>query len=107
AVGFDEVAYVSLGTGVGLGALVNGRLLRGATGAAGEIGFLPFGAEPKAVQSLETGALECAIGARGIRARYRDAGGGAEASVRDILDRAAAGEARAAAVIAETGRIAA
>ncbi|MBP0573872.1 ROK family protein, partial [Mycobacterium tuberculosis] len=57
-----SLAFISFGTGVGLGALVNGRLLRGATGAAGEIGFLPFGAEPKAVQSLETGALECAIG---------------------------------------------
>lgn len=107
AVGFDEVAYVSLGTGIGLGALVNGRLLRGATGAAGEIGFLPFGSDPKAETSLEKGALECVIGARGIRARYRDAGGDAEASVRDILDSAAAGDARAATVAAETGRIAA
>lgn len=107
AVGFDEVAYLSIGTGVGLGALVNGRLLRGATGAAGEIGFLPFGTDPSAPRSLDTGALECAIGARGLRERYGDSGGEATATARDILDRAETGEARAQAVIAETGRIAA
>jgi predicted NBD/HSP70 family sugar kinase len=35
--------YITLGTGVGMGIIINGMLYRGAHGAAGEIGFLPFG----------------------------------------------------------------
>src|SRR5215472_18148658 len=37
--------YLTLGTGVGMGIVINGALYRGARGAAGEIGFLPFGLE--------------------------------------------------------------
>ncbi len=39
--GFDNVVYVTLSTGIGGGAVVNGRLLLGATGNAGEIGHIP------------------------------------------------------------------
>ena len=35
--------YIWIGTGVGMGIVINGALYRGARGAAGEIGFLPFG----------------------------------------------------------------
>ncbi|HPM53346.1 MAG TPA: ROK family protein [Methanoculleus sp.] len=39
--GSDNVVYVTLSTGIGGGAVVNGRLLLGATGNAGEIGHIP------------------------------------------------------------------
>ena len=39
--GFDNVVYVTLSTGIGGGAVVNDRLLLGATGNAGEIGHIP------------------------------------------------------------------
>ncbi|PIP00878.1 Transcriptional regulator ROK family [uncultured Pleomorphomonas sp.] len=107
AVGIDEVAFVSLGTGIGLGALVNGKLLRGATGAAGEISYLPFGADPCSAESLERGALESAIGARSIRERYQGLGGQAGLTVRDILSRAEAGDETALQTMRETARIAA
>lgn len=42
AQGEDDVAYVHLGVGVGLGVLIGGQLLRGAHGGAGEIGYLPL-----------------------------------------------------------------
>ena len=45
--GVDDVAYVKIGTGIGSGHIVGGRLYRGATGAAGEIGHIaidPLGA---------------------------------------------------------------
>ena len=38
----DTFAFVSVGTGVGMGLVLDGRLHRGAHGAAGEIGFMPF-----------------------------------------------------------------
>ncbi|WP_214021001.1 ROK family protein [Methanoculleus sp.] len=39
--GSDNVAYVTLSTGIGGGAVVNGRLLLGVNGNAGEIGHIP------------------------------------------------------------------
>jgi len=108
AVGIDEVAFVSLGTGIGLGALSGGRLIRGATGAAGEIGFLPIGGDPAADDSLKRGALESAIGRRGIRERYRGLGGAPTLSTADIFARAQTGEdAFAVTAVRETARTAA
>src|SRR5215211_3820224 len=37
--------YVSVGTGIGMGVIIDGELYRGAHGAAGEVGYLPLGAE--------------------------------------------------------------
>ncbi|THV34614.1 ROK family transcriptional regulator [Glycomyces buryatensis] len=39
--GASDFVYAWYGGGLGLGVMLNGRLYRGATGAAGEIGFLP------------------------------------------------------------------
>src|SRR6202046_5926369 len=39
----DNVAFLALGSGVGLGLYVNGRLVPGENGAAGESGYLPIG----------------------------------------------------------------
>ncbi|TWD45917.1 putative NBD/HSP70 family sugar kinase [Agrobacterium vitis] len=105
-VGLDSVALISLGTGIGLGTLVNGKLMRGAKGAAGEISYLPFGADPYQPESLERGALECAISARGIVERYND-GNPANLTARDILLRAAQGEPKALATVRETARLSA
>jgi predicted NBD/HSP70 family sugar kinase len=102
-VGLDSVALISLGTGIGLGTLVNGKLMRGAKGAAGEISYLPFGADPYHADSLERGALECAISARGIVERYGDST--ASLTARDILVRAEQGEPRALATVRETARL--
>ncbi|OLP42296.1 ROK family transcriptional regulator [Rhizobium oryziradicis] len=104
-VGLDSVALISLGTGIGLGTLVNGKLMRGAKGAAGEISYLPFGADPYQLESLERGALECAISARGIVERYGDST--ATLTARDILLRAEQGEENALATVRETARLSA
>ncbi|MGI5499719.1 ROK family transcriptional regulator [Lentzea sp. CA-135723] len=42
-----DFAYLWIGTGVGLGLVIDGRLHRGAHGLAGEIGFLPISADPE------------------------------------------------------------
>ncbi|MDO1585041.1 ROK family transcriptional regulator [Rhizobium oryzicola] len=103
--GLETAAFISLGTGVGLGLLINGKLAKGAKGAAGEIAYLPFGSDPYSADSLERGALETAIGAQGIVSRYRTAGGSAP-DVRSILQEAEAGQEPAASVIRETARLA-
>jgi predicted NBD/HSP70 family sugar kinase len=41
--GVRHFAFLSIGTGVGLGLVLDGKLYRGSRGAAGEIGYLPIG----------------------------------------------------------------
>ena len=46
ATDLDHFAAVSIGTGIGMGIVINGEIYRGSRGAAGEIDFLPIGADP-------------------------------------------------------------
>jgi predicted NBD/HSP70 family sugar kinase len=46
AAGLDDFAFVWLGTGLGLAAVINGQVRRGAGGAAGEIGWMPVHGAP-------------------------------------------------------------
>jgi predicted NBD/HSP70 family sugar kinase len=59
---------------VGMGLVLNGQLFRGATGAAGEVGYLPLAADANDRSSRRRGALESALGAAGIVASARAAG---------------------------------
>jgi len=101
--GIDNLAFIALGTGVGSGLMLNGQLVRGATNAAGELGFLPFGADPFEPESLRAGAYERRVASHGIMARYREAAGH-DAPVPTIFERANAGEAAAMTVIDDTAR---
>jgi predicted NBD/HSP70 family sugar kinase len=61
--------FLSVGTGVGMGLVLDGRLYRGASGAAGEVGYLPIGADPYDPQVRRRGAFEEAVnGAAVVRA---------------------------------------
>jgi predicted NBD/HSP70 family sugar kinase len=95
------VAFLALGTGIGAGLVANGSLVRGASGAAGEIGYLPFGADPFEAESLRVGALERRVGTHGIRAAYRTATG-RDAEVPNIFLAMSAGEPEARSVIQGT-----
>ena len=86
-VGCRDLVFIALGTGIGMGILIDGRLVRGARGAAGEIAYLPFGADPFTRESRDVGALERSVGTHGIIHAYRAAGGGEAATVRAIFDR--------------------
>ena len=50
--------FLSVGTGVGMGVVLDGELFRGASGAAGEVGYLPLGD-----QAVLHGALATALAA--------------------------------------------
>ena len=105
--GYNHFAFVSIGTGVGLGLVLNGALLRGASHAAGEIAYLPLGADPFATPNVERGTLENTLGADGIIRRFRQAGGSPSATVRDIFDRFNAGDPAAVETIRESASLAA
>ncbi|QDG94472.1 ROK family transcriptional regulator (plasmid) [Rhizobium sp. NIBRBAC000502774] len=101
--GIDNLAYVAVGTGIGSGLMVNGALVRGALHAAGELGFLPFGADPFEEESLRTGAFERVVASVGIRNSYRERTG-EEIPVPAIFERASAGEAHAAALLDDVAK---
>lgn len=104
AKGIDTFAYVALGTGLGMGVVSEGRIIRGAHGGAGEIANLPLGGDPFDPANRLHGTLETAIGSAGIVARYVAAGGDPSVSVRDLFARLGT-DARAGAVIEETARL--
>jgi len=100
-----NVAFLALGSGVGLGLYVNGQLVRGENGAAGEIGYLPIGGDPLQAESRLQGCLEYQVGATGVVRRYREAGGSEVDSVIQVFERAQAGDPLATDVVDETARL--
>jgi predicted NBD/HSP70 family sugar kinase len=101
----ENVAFISLGTGVGLGLYVNGQLVRGEHGAAGEIGYYPIGDDPFKAEARKQGCLEYAAGAIGIIRRYKEASGFDVEGVRTIFERMDNGDQIARKVIDDTARL--
>lgn len=101
--GIDNLAYVAVGTGIGGGLMVGGQLVRGASNAAGELGFLPFGADPFDPESLRSGAFERVVASVGIMERYEKLAG-VTATVPAIFEKAAAGDRNAEQVLDDTAR---
>ena len=72
AQGIRDFVFLAVGTGIGAGIVLNGRLFHGTKWSAGEIGYLLVpGTSVKPVQSGEPGALESIIGGEGIKAQWR------------------------------------
>ncbi len=92
AAGHQNVVLLTLGTGVGGGAMVDGRLLRGHIGRAGHLGHISL--DPAGALDITStpGSLENAIGDCTIRARSE----GAYASTMDLVSDYRTGSAEAA-----------
>lgn len=99
-----NAAFLSLGTGAGLGLLLDGRLYRGTGGSAGEIADLPIGRDPVAPGLLAGGSFELEVGSAAILERYRRQGGGDATTVRDLFRCLEQGDPAAAAVLDITAR---
>lgn len=97
--------FLHLGTGVGMGIVVGGELYRGASGAAGEVGYLPLAdLDPHDRASRKRGALESTIGADGIVKAARRAGMGGSLTAAKVFEAARAGDERARTTVATLGR---
>ncbi|SDE99639.1 Sugar kinase of the NBD/HSP70 family, may contain an N-terminal HTH domain [Thermus arciformis] len=75
--GEANLAYVVLSTGLGVGVVAEGRLLRGANGAAGELGHW-LGPGERACACGRVGCLETALGLGTLLAHHQALGGRAE-----------------------------
>lgn len=110
--GARSVVGITLGTGVGGGLVVNGDLVRGASGAAGELGHTIVEMDGRPCPCGSRGCLEAYVSGRAIAelARERlDAGKGSilsgeELSAACVFDAAAAGDDVARDVVRSTAR---
>ena len=106
------LVFLMVGTGIGAGIVVDGKLFAGANGAAGEVGYLPFsearthegsadqdkagqdsadGRESKEPYS-QRGMLDAATGGSAVTALATAAGMPAPGSPKDVFDAARAGD---------------
>ncbi len=71
--GYDNLVYIKLGTGVGSGLIINGAVYKGFSGTAGEIGHTTIEADGRSCRCGNRGCLESYIGMQGILSDGRNA----------------------------------
>ncbi|MBD2762076.1 ROK family transcriptional regulator [Kocuria sp. cx-116] len=101
--GVRNMAYIKVSHGVGAGLILNGRLFRGATGSAGELGHMTLDEQGDVCRCGNRGCLETFISSEavlGLMATTR----GPDFTVSDLVDTALAGDIGCARVIGDTGR---
>ncbi|MBC6459461.1 ROK family transcriptional regulator [Actinomadura sp. HBU206391] len=88
-----------VGSGIGMAVVLGGRLHRGATGGAGEIGYMPLVGAPlvRDVRRAHTGGMQLAAGAPAILKLLREHGFRGTDAVKTLARAAAAAEGPAAA----------
>lgn len=102
----DAFAFVSIGTGIGMGLVLDGKLRRGAHGAAGEIAYLPLEtAIADAADVQRRGGLEAAASAAGIVHAAKHAGMTRSTSARQVFEAAHRGDERARQVVAHEAEL--
>lgn len=103
---WPEVAnlfLVKVGTGIGSGIIADGRLLRGADGAAGDIGHVPLpGAETIRCRCGNFGCLEAVASARAVAESL--GGPGANLTGHDVVERVRSGDVDAIHALRRAGR---
>ena len=97
--GEGSAIFVTLGTGVGGGIIVDGKLLGGAHGSAGELGHITVPAEENLPCTCgKRGCIECYASATGI-ARMAKSRMGRDLTCKDVFDLAQAGDTAAVDVL--------
>lgn len=98
--GVDVVACLTVGTGIGMGILLQGKLFRGAHGAAGEVADLPYGRVPSGVATHRPGPVEVVAAGEAVVAAARDAGLDLT-TAKAVFELARGGDVRALRVVAD------
>jgi predicted NBD/HSP70 family sugar kinase len=101
--GCSDLVYVKAATGIGAGLVLSGRLYRGATGAAGELGHLPVDETGAICRCGNRGCLETLAGADAILEPLRRRRASVS-TLRDVIAAAADGDRACARVIEDAGR---
>jgi predicted NBD/HSP70 family sugar kinase len=96
-------AYIKAATGIGAGLVIDGALLRGATGTAGEIGHTTLDERGALCYCGNRGCLETVASGPAIT-RLVAEGNGEAPSLAEVIERAAAGDVRCRRAISDAGR---
>ncbi len=108
--GCDTFVVLAIGTGVGMGIIINGQLARGGRGGAGEVAYLPLGTDPSTADARRRGAFELAASGSGVQGllatelaerngHVSDSALVAPSDAHEIYDAAANGDQLAASVV--------
>ncbi len=101
--GARSLVMLALGTGVGGGIVLDGRLQRGAAGSAGELGHVPIAFDGPPCICGGRGCLKAFVSGTDI-ARRAEERLGRSVGAAEVFRLAAAGEAKAAAIVDEVCR---
>jgi predicted NBD/HSP70 family sugar kinase len=102
--GMRDFGFLSIGTGVGMGLVLGGALYRGSRGAAGEVGYLPIGGDPRDPQVRRRGAFEEVTNAAGVVRTAREAGMTGPLTPKKVFALARRGDLTACEVVATEAR---
>jgi predicted NBD/HSP70 family sugar kinase len=102
-VDFAVVFVTPDGEGVGSGLVVDGTLVHGSTGSAGEIGHAPLGDEARLCRCSNYGCLEAVVAFSAMRDKFAETGRTAPASLAEAAEWVADGDPFATQVFAEAG----
>ncbi|RAO63850.1 ROK family transcriptional regulator [Micromonospora saelicesensis] len=102
-VGAESFALVTVGTGIGCGLVVNGRLVSGSYGVAGEIGHLTVDATGPDCHCGGRGCVESIAGTDAIVARARDRTGRPDLTIDEAVALARGGHEQVRAIFARAG----
>jgi predicted NBD/HSP70 family sugar kinase len=100
--GISTLVYIAIGAGIGMGVIIDDELVRGAHGAAGEIGYLPLVGDPFDPRHRLHGGLEDEVAAAGILAAFQSRRGdrASDASTaHEVFDLARSGDPTAREVV--------
>ena len=103
----DHLLFVKVATGIGCGVVVDGRIHRGADGAAGDIGHIRVAAEGAEAITCSCGNVGCleALAGGGAMARRLTEDGLEAADSRAVVELARAGEPAAVRLVRDSGRL--
>jgi predicted NBD/HSP70 family sugar kinase len=99
--GRASFAYLNVGSGLGAGLVIDGRLYRGRHGAAGEVGYLAVGSDPAATTTTSQGAMEKRLSHDGLLSFARSLEPDAPQDLRLLFAQARRGDRLGRAVVAE------
>jgi predicted NBD/HSP70 family sugar kinase len=100
---YDHLLFVKVGTGIGCGIITDGRIHRGAQGAAGDIGHIHVPGNEEICRCGNRGCLEAVAGGGAMAARLRSQGIEALNS-RDVVRHVRDGRPEAMQLVRQAGR---
>ncbi len=100
----DDFIYVKVGTGIGSGLILGGRIHRGAHGAAGDFGHVQATTQSVVCRCGNTGCLEAAAGGAALAAQLAESHENV-IGTRDVVRLVRAGKNDAARAVREAGRL--